>query len=234
VEIYQKLKKLIKSRNLSVAVGDEGGFSPAVDSNDLAIGLLIEAIQKAGFSYSQEVSIGLDMASNSYYKEGRYAGLYTTTNSVAPENYLSEVKMMKNEYDLILLEDPLHEDDWESWCKLTREIGKNTLIVGDDLLVTNIGRLEKAIEVKACNSILIKPNQIGTLTETLEVIRKAKKANFKIVVSHRSGETNDDFVADLAVAVGADFVKFGAPARGERVAKYNRLLQIYQILSSRT
>lgn len=228
VEIYLQLKKIIKKQNFSTAVGDEGGFSPEFTSNDMAIGMLSEAIKQSGYQYTSDVSIGLDMASSSYYQDGRYTDLYNPNNTVDTNNYYSQVIRLIDEYNLVSLEDPFEEDDWENWIKLTKEIGKKTMIIGDDLLVTNKDRLKQAIEQKACNSILVKVNQIGTLTETLEVIKHAKKAAFKVIISHRSGETNDDFIADLAVGVCADFVKFGAPARGERIAKYNRLLQIYQ------
>lgn len=230
VEIYQILKKIITGMKLSAGIGDEGGFTPAFSSNDEAIGAIIKAVNQSGLNYNSQVSIGLDLAATTYFNQGKYRDLNTVNNFIPADDYLVKLEVLRTKYKLFSLEDPLSEDDWINWTKLTSDTGKTTLIIGDDLLVTNIKRLNKAIEKKACNAILIKPNQIGTLSETLQVIRQAKEVNFKIIISHRSGETCDDFIADLAVGVNADFIKFGAPARGERVAKYNRLLAIYSQL----
>lgn len=232
VEIYQLLKKIIKEEGLSTAIGDEGGFTPAFSANDEAIGAIIKAVNQSGLNYGSQVSIGLDLAATTYCNQGKYRDLSSVNNFIPADDYLAQLETLRTKYKFVSLEDPLSEDDWINWTKLTLDAGKTILIIGDDLLVTNIKRLDKAIGEKACNAILIKPNQIGTLSQTLQVIKQAKKANFKIIISHRSGETNDDFIADLAVGVNADFVKFGAPARGERVAKYNRLLKIYQELNN--
>ena len=165
------------------------------------------------------------MASNSFYKDGTYQ--IKDKSSPLDDDYLLEYyKTLNNQYHLAILEDPFYEDGWGSWNKLTQELGDQITIVGDDLIATNPNRLQKAISEKACNAVLVKPNQVGTISETLSVIKMAREANWKVVVSHRSGETNDSFIADFAVGVGADYVKFGAPARGERVAKYNRLSSI--------
>ncbi|MBM3283110.1 phosphopyruvate hydratase [Candidatus Gottesmanbacteria bacterium] len=225
-ELYQQLKKLLKSRKLYYSLGDEGGFTPNLETNIQALELLEQLISASKYRYGQDVYLGIDLAASVFYKDGNYL-LNNSSNSFARDDFINYLADLKKKFCLYLLEDPLFEDDWQGFSQLNGIIGEDTLIVGDDLLVTNKQRLEKAIRQKACNSILIKVNQTGTLTEALEVIRLAQKAKFKVVVSHRSGETNDDFIADLAVGAGADYVKFGAPARGERVAKYNRLLRIY-------
>jgi enolase len=165
------------------------------------------------------------VAANSFYKDGRYV-IKDRSSPMEAAEFIDYLRDLNQQYHLRILEDALHEDDWRGWANLTSELGGTTSIVGDDLLVTNKQRVTKAISEKACNSILVKPNQIGTVTETIEVTRQSRSAGWKIIVSHRSGETNDTFIADFAVGVGADYVKFGAPARGERVAKYNRLLSI--------
>lgn len=230
VELYQQLKNLLKTKRLSYSLGDEGGFTPNLSSNRLALEVLAETIKESQYKYREDIYLGLDLAASTFYQNNFYK-LNEKNTSLTKEEYVDYLLSLTKEFGLFLLEDPLFEDDWGNWIRLTKSIGSSTMIVGDDLLVTNKRRLEKAIKVKACNSILVKVNQIGTLTEALKVIKIAKEAGFKIIISHRSGETNDDFIADLAVGVGADFVKFGAPARGERVAKYNRLLEIYQELS---
>lgn len=224
-QVYHKIKEVLKYRNAVNAVGDEGGFAPNLYTNLDALEIIIEAIKQAGFSLRQDIFLGLDIAPSYFYKNGLYQikDFQEKLNSDKFIEYLSELH--KN-YHLLCLEDPLDEDSWDEWTKLTGILGSEVYIIGDDLLVTNPDKLKKAIETKACNSILVKPNQIGTLTETLNVIKIAKENNFKIVVSHRSGETCDSIIADLAVGVAADFAKFGAPARGERTVKYNRLLSI--------
>lgn len=229
-ELYVDIKKYLKEKKLTYSVGDEGGFTPNLNENREVLDLLLNIIKNSKFQYGKDVHLGLDLAASQYYKKSCYHVSINDNKGLDTNEYIDYLEKLKSEYDLISLEDPLTEDDWKVWSRLTKIIGNNTRIIGDDLLVTNKLRLEKAINEKACNSILIKVNQIGTLSETLEVIKSAKEANFTVIVSHRSGETNDDFISDLAVGAGADFVKFGAPARGERVAKYNRLLEIYQEL----
>jgi enolase len=223
-EVYLKLKEIMKDNGIYQGMGDEGGFTGDFRNNIEGLEYLETAIRKAGYNLNQDVKVGLDCAASEYYKNGGYqiADRAYPMDSEEVANYFRD---LSQKYDWGYLEDPLSEDDWEAWSKLTGKLGKYT-IVGDDLLVTNPRRVEKAIREKCCNAVLVKPNQIGTVTEVMEVIEKAKTANWKVVVSHRSGETNDVFIADLAVGIGADLVKFGAPARGERVAKYNRILEI--------
>lgn len=263
-EIYHVLQKTLKDQHVNTAVGDEGGFAPALESNHRALELLRQAISSSGYTYGQDVSVALDLASSNFYREGRYR-IKDRPDGMTTDQCVDYLYDLQKEFQLLSLEDPLSEDDWEGWTALTKRlchsepvcVGRRseesrpassaqrdpssdgnrtqddgTQIVGDDLLVTNPKRLQKAIERKACNSILVKVNQIGTLTETLQVIAMAKTAGFSIIISHRSGETPDDFIADLAVGVAAQYVKFGAPARGERVAKYNRLLCIDDYLKN--
>lgn len=224
--MYQTLKKRLADRKLLTSVGDEGGFTPQFSTNREVLETMKEVIIESGYSYAKDVHIGLDCAASEYYQEGKYKA-EPDENAMDLEYYLNYLEQLSGEYKLYLLEDALFEDDWDGWAEITRRIGKTCRVVGDDFLVTNSTRLSKAIKNKACNAVLVKVNQIGTLTETLGVIAMAKKAGYTVIVSHRSGETTDDFIADLAVGTGAQFVKFGAPARGERVAKYNRLLKIY-------
>jgi enolase len=178
----------------------------------------------------RDVLLGSDLAANSFYKDGEYQ-IKDRSSPLSDSQLLEYYKSLCDQYKLAILEDPFQEDAWASWENMYKELSASTIIVGDDLLATNLKRVEKAIKENACNAVLIKPNQIGTITETLQVVKMAKEANWKIVVSHRSGETNDSFIADFGVGVGADYVKFGAPARGERVAKYNRLSTIEVELS---
>lgn len=216
--IYQKLKTKLSALNKNTNLGDEGGFAPHFSKNREVLDLLKQ------ISTGYQIGLGLDVASTTFYKNGNYI---PEAKIMSAKEYLDFIAGIAIEHNLEVLEDPLFEDDWDNWKILTAKIGNRLKIIGDDLLVTNKLRLEKAIANKSCNGILVKVNQIGTLTESLAVIKSARKSNFSVVISHRSGETNDDFIADLAVGVGADYVKFGAPARGERVAKYNRLLEIY-------
>jgi enolase len=230
-EIYQTVKKVLIRHGAVHSVGDEGGFAPNLFTNMDALEVVIQAIKEAGFNFRMDVFIGLDVAATHFYKNGTYS-IRDRTQPLQANELIEYYRELCQQYPLYLLEDPLFEDDWGGWIKLTQQIGEGTIIVGDDLLCTNLERLKKAIKEKACNAILIKPNQIGTISETLEVVKTAKEKGFKTIVSHRSGETNDTFIADFAVGVGADLVKFGAPARGERVAKYNRLLEIEEELKS--
>ncbi len=225
VEIYMTLGENLKRRGAIHSIGDEGGYAPNLFTNADALELFVESIKQTAYAIGRDVFLGLDVAADSFYKNGEYA----IRDKSAPMDELSFIeyyKELNNTYHLALLEDPLAQDSWEGWKKIRAEMGDQLTIIGDDLLATNPKRVEKAIAEKACNAALIKPNQIGTVTETLKVIKMAKDAAWKIVVSHRSGETNDAFIADFAVGVGADYVKFGAPARGERIAKYNRLSSI--------
>lgn len=224
-EIYLSIGELLAQKGAIHSVGLEGGYAPNLFTNSDALQILVEAINKTNYSMGRDVFLGLDVSASFFYKNGNY--IIKDKTSPLDENSLIEYyKSVNEQYGLAILEDPLHEDSWEGWKKLTAFLGNQLNVVGDDLLVTNPKRVEKAINEKACNSILVKPNQIGTISETLRVIKMAKDAGWKIIVSHRSGETNDWFIADFSVGIGADYVKFGAPARGERVAKYNRLLSI--------
>lgn len=224
-EIYQTLKKVLTYRNAIHSVGDEGGFAPNLFTNLDALEAILESIKMTSHSFNRDVFLGLDVAATHF----KIADGYQIKDRPIPlssSEFVEYLQDLNNQYHILLLEDPLEEDDWEGWVTLTRALGPGTLVVGDDLLATNKERLNQAIREKACTAVLVKPNQAGTLTETLEVIKLARKGGLKIVISHRSGETNDTFIADLAVSVAAEYVKFGAPARGERVAKYNRLLEI--------
>lgn len=223
--IYHTIKKILARRGAIHSVGDEGGFAPNLFTNLDALEVLSEAVIETSHKLGVDVELGLDVAANSFYKDGRYI-IKDRSSPMDAVEFIDYLKDLNKQYHLRILEDPLFEDDWHNWTSLTSDLGTATYIVGDDLIVTNIDRTNKAISEKACNAILIKPNQIGTVTETMAVIKASKSAGWKVIVSHRSGETNDPFIADFAVGVGADYVKFGAPARGERVAKYNRLLSI--------
>lgn len=229
VEIYHSLKKILAYRNAIHSVGDEGGFAPNLSTNHEALDVILEAIKTAGYRAGVDVFLGLDVAATSF-KTGKGYQIKDQPEPLTTDAFVEYYKNLHSTYKLLVLEDPLEEDDWEGWTKLTALLGAEVLIVGDDLLVTNPVRLQKAIATKACSAILLKPNQIGSLSEFLAVTALAKKNNIRTIVSHRSGETNDTFISDLAVALQSDYVKFGAPARGERVGKYNRLLAIEQEL----
>ena len=222
--VIQKLKSLMSNKNLSTTVGDEGGFAPNLSNNEEAIEFILKAIEDSGFKAGTDISICLDVAANELFKEKKY--------SVNSSKFISSDKTIEYYLDLIKkypiksIEDPLAEDDWDSWVNLTKLLTKDIQLVGDDLFVTNRERLLKGINSKAANAILIKPNQIGTLTETIEVIDLAQKNNYKTIISHRSGDSEDTFIADLAVATNSSQIKTGSLARSERVAKYNRLLKI--------
>ncbi|MBI3379193.1 phosphopyruvate hydratase [Candidatus Gottesmanbacteria bacterium] len=230
-EIYHTLKKLLKNRGYSTLVGDEGGFAPNLKTNEEAVQLLIDAISNAG--YNKKVGIAIDAAASAFYdqKENLY-NLRKENKKFSTKEMISFWEDMINKYPQILsLEDGLAEDDWDGWVGLTQRLGNRIQIVGDDLLVTNPERIKKAIKLKACNALLVKLNQIGTLTETFEAIKICKKAGWNNIISHRSGETEDTFIADLSVGTCCDQIKTGAPARSERVAKYNRLLKIEEELA---
>lgn len=229
IEVYNHLKKVLIRRQAIHSVGDEGGFAPNLFTNLDALEIILEAINTTAYKFTTDLFLGLDISANYFIKNGQYQ-IKDRAQPFSREELIAYYQQLNREYHIFSLEDGLDQDDWEGWTKLTESLGSATLIVGDDLLSTNKERVKKAVAIKACNAILIKPNQIGTISETMEVIKYCRENNFKIIVSHRSGETNDTFIADLAVGVGADFTKFGAPVRGERVAKYNRLLEIEQEL----
>lgn len=231
VSVYHNLKKVLKSKGYSTAVGDEGGFAPNVSGEEEAIQIILEAIKKAGYEPGKDVCLALDLASTEMYDEAKKIGkdgyyFWKIDKFLSKEEMVDYIVDLVNKYPIISVEDGLAEEDWESWKTLTEKIGDKVQLVGDDLFVTNIKRLQKGIDNKTANSILIKLNQIGTLTETLDAIELAKRNGYTAVVSHRSGETEDTTLADVAVATNAGQIKTGAPCRTDRVAKYNRLLNI--------
>lgn len=226
VTIYMQVKQILKYRNAIYSVGYEGGFAPNLFTNLDALEILTEAIKGSPYTFGLDVFFGLDLAANSFRNESGGYQIKDKPAALSTPDFIRYLMDLHKKYRLLILEDPLSEDDWESWKNLSKQIGNDVLVVGDDLLATNPERLKRAIKEGACSGILAKPNQIGSLSEFFSVIAIAKQAGIKTIVSHRSGETNDSFVADLAVGVQSDYVKFGAPTRGERVAKYNRLLQI--------
>ena len=227
--VIQNLKKILHSKKLSTNVGDEGGFAPLINSNEEALDLIVEAIETSKLKPDVDISICLDVAANELRnKEGQYS--LNSAEFISVEDSISYYKNLVSQYPIRSIEDPFAENDWNAWSSLTKEIGKNVQIVGDDLFVTNVDRLKRGIKEKSANSILIKVNQIGTLTETLDVIELAKKNKFSTIISHRSGDTEDTFIADLAVATQSTQIKTGSLARSERVAKYNRLLRIEEQL----
>ena len=229
--VIQNLKKLLKSKKMLTNVGDEGGFAPLIDTNEEALELIVQAIEKSNLKPGNDIVICLDIAANELInKKGEYSIQSKSFTSV--DNIINYYKKITSEYPIKSIEDPFAEEDWDSWKKITDSIGSSVQIVGDDLFVTNTKRLERGIKEKSANSILIKPNQIGTLTETLEVISMAKKANFSTIISHRSGDSEDTFIADLAAATMSSQIKTGSLARSERVAKYNRLLRIEEELGN--
>ncbi|MFC2519425.1 MAG: phosphopyruvate hydratase [Corynebacterium matruchotii] len=222
-EVYHSLKSVVKSKGLSTGLGDEGGFAPSVGSTKEALDLIVEAIKKTGLEPGKDIALALDVASSEFYKDGKYhfeGGEHTA------EEMVKVYEDLISNYPIVSIEDPLQEDDWEGYTNLTAKIGDRVQIVGDDFFVTNPARLAKGIEEKAANALLVKVNQIGTLTETFDAVDLAHRAGYRTMMSHRSGETEDTTIADLAVALGCGQIKTGAPARSERVAKYNRLLRI--------
>ncbi len=228
-ECYHTLKEVLKASGLSTAVGDEGGFAPDLESNEAAIELLVDAIDKAGFTLGDDIAIALDPASTEFFEHGKYI-LAGESREFSPEEMCQYYKQLTDKFPILSIEDGMAEEDWEGWKNLTGLIGENVQLVGDDLFVTNKDRLGKGIQQSTANSILIKVNQIGTLTETLETIELANRHGYTSVMSHRSGETEDTTIADLAVATNCGQIKTGAPARSDRVAKYNRLLRIEEEL----
>lgn len=230
VEIYQTIGQNLSRRGAIHSVGQEGGYAPNLFTNADAFEVFVESIKQTNYSLGRDVFLGLDVASNSFYKDGEYI-IKDRTGGMDDNQLLEYYKGLYDQYKLAIIEDAFQEDAWDSWKKLYDQMKDNLIVAGDDLLVTNPKRVQKAIEERACNAAIIKPNQIGTVTETLDVVKMVKDAGWKTVVSHRSGETNDSFIADFAVGVAADYIKSGAPARGERVAKYNRLASIEVELS---
>jgi len=230
-EVYQALKSVLKARGYSTGVGDEGGFAPALKKNSEAVELIVEAIEKAGYKPGVEVAIALDAAASSFYEDGVY-NLRTEGKKVKAEEMVKMYEDWVEKYPVFSIEDGLAEDDWEGWKVLNERLGQTTQLVGDDIFVTNVERIKRGIEENAANSVLIKLNQIGTLTETIQAIDLARRANWTAMISHRSGETVDSFIADFSVAMGTGQLKTGAPCRGERVEKYNQLMRIEEELGS--
>ena len=227
VEVYHALKGVLKERGLSTGLGDEGGFAPNLDSNAAALDLIIEAIGKAGYTVGSDIALALDVAASEFHDDGSYTFEGGTKSAEEMIDYYAE---LVDAYPLVSIEDPLNEDDWEGWVKITERLGDQVQLVGDDLFVTNPERLQRGIDEKAGNALLVKVNQIGSLTETLDAVSLAHANGFRCMMSHRSGETEDVTIADLAVATNCGQIKTGAPARSERVAKYNQLLRIEEEL----
>ncbi|MEL0173538.1 MAG: phosphopyruvate hydratase [bacterium] len=230
-EIFHKLKSELHKKGLNTAVGDEGGFAPNLRSNEEAIEIILKSIEKAGYKPGEEVFLALDVAASELYENGEY-NLMSENKAFSSSEMTSYLESLVEKYPIISIEDGLDENDWNGWKKLTKSLGQNVQIVGDDLTVTNITRLQKAIDNKSMNSILIKLNQIGTLSETIQAVELARKVNYGAVISHRSGETEDTFIADLSVAMGMGQIKTGSISRSDRVAKYNQLLRIEEHLGS--
>jgi len=229
-ELFQYLKLELIRRNAIHSVGDEGGFAPNLFTNTDALDLLELVIKNSPYRLNQDVLLGLDVAAGSFFKDGKYS-IKDSPKPLDSNEIINFYLQLLKTHNLFSLEDPLQEQDWAGWSKLQQALPKSTMVVGDDLITTNASQLQKAIDNHACNSVIVKPNQIGTITETVELVKLAQSNNIDTVFSHRSGETNDHFIADFAVGLGANYVKFGAPDRGERVAKYNRLLEIEAFLT---
>jgi enolase len=228
-EVFQNLKKMLHDRGMSTAVGDEGGFAPNLESNEAALELLVEAIKTAGYVPGDQVAIALDPAVSELYRDGAYV-LEHEGRTLSAQELSTYWVDLADRYPIVSIEDGMDEEDWDGWAHLTSELGSRMQLVGDDLFVTNTERLKRGIDSSVANSILIKVNQIGTLTETLAAIRMARENGYTAVISHRSGETEDVTIADLAVATGSGQIKTGAPSRSDRVAKYNQLLRIEEAL----
>jgi enolase len=229
-EIYHSLKSVLKKRGLATSIGDEGGFAPNLESNRAALDLIVEAISKAGYKLGSQIALAMDVAATEFHENGRYK---FEGKSLSAEEMINYYKELVDSYPLVSIEDPLSEDDWQGWASITSALGERVQLVGDDLFVTNPTRLARGIEAKTANALLVKVNQIGTLTQTLDAVEMAHKAGYKSMMSHRSGETEDTTIADLAVAASCGQIKTGAPARSERVAKYNQLLRIEEELGQR-
>ena len=229
-EIYHSLKSVLKKRGLATSIGDEGGFAPNLESNRAALDLIVEAVEKAGYKLGSQIALAMDVAATEFHEGGKYN---FEGSSLTASEMIAYYKGLVDSYPLVSIEDPLSEDDWEGWGEITRTLGERVQLVGDDLFVTNPVRLARGIEAKTANALLVKVNQIGTLTETLDAVALAHKAGYRSMMSHRSGETEDTTIADLSVAAECGQIKTGAPARSERVAKYNQLLRIEEELGVR-
>jgi enolase len=227
-EVYHSLKSLLQSKNLSTGLGDEGGFAPDLPTNRAALELISEAIEKAGYKVGTDIAMALDVAATEFYKDGKY---HFEGKAHSAEEMITYYEGLVAAFPLVSIEDPLDENDWDGWAAMTKRLGDKVQLVGDDLFVTNPARLQTGIDKGTANSILVKVNQIGTLTETLDAVALAQRNGMTAIISHRSGETEDTFIADLAVATNAGQIKTGAPARSERVAKYNQLLRIEEELA---
>lgn len=225
VELFHEVYKVLIYRGANTSVGEEGGYSPSFSTNMDALEVLNETIIQKGLKPGMDIFLGMDIAASNFYKNDRYE-IKDKPHPLKRDEYIEFLKNLISHYSMLILEDPLQDDDYEGWKKLLSGLPEQIYLVGDDLITTNKDRLMNAVKEELCTTVLIKPNQIGTISETFEVVSIARKNNFNYIVSHRSGETNDDFIADFAVGIQADFVKFGAPSRGERIAKYNRLWQI--------
>jgi enolase len=224
-EVFQSLKRIIDSKGMSTAVGDEGGFAPDLPSNEEALTLLLAAIEAAGYRPGEEIALALDVAATELYQDGRYV-LSGEGVEFDATGWLGRLEQLCNAYPIVSIEDGMAEDDWEGWKALTERLGARVQLVGDDVFVTNVARLERGIDLGVANAVLVKINQIGTLSETLDTVQLAQRGAYRSMMSHRSGESEDVTIADLAVATNCGQLKAGAPARGERVAKYNQLLRI--------
>ena len=233
-EVFHSLKKVLKAKGLNTAVGDEGGFAPNLASNEEAIQTILEAIEKAGYKPGEDVKLAMDVASSEFYKDGKYTLPGENNKTFTSKELVDFYVELCNKYPIISIEDGLDQDDWEGWNYLTKKLGDRVQLVGDDFFVTNTRRLEMGINKGVANSILIKVNQIGTLTETLEAIQMAQKANYTAVISHRSGETEDTTIADIAVAMNAGQIKTGSASRTDRIAKYNQLMRIEDELKAQS
>ena len=227
-EVYHALKTVLQEKGLSTGLGDEGGFAPSLESNRAALDLIAEAVTKAGYRLGEDIALALDVASSEFFDKGSYTFEGQQRSAEEMAAYYTE---LVDNYPIVSIEDPLDEDDWDGWQHLTAQLGDRVQLVGDDLFVTNVERLQRGIDEKAGNALLVKVNQIGSLTETFDAIALAQRHMFHCMISHRSGETEDTFIADLAVATNAGQIKTGAPARSDRVAKYNQLLRIEEDLA---
>jgi enolase len=228
-EVYQALKGVLKTKGYSTGVGDEGGFAPSLKANVEAVEVILEAVEKAGYKPGEQIRIALDPAASEFYEDGKYV-LQKEGRTLSGEEMVGFYADWADQFPIVSIEDGLAEDDWESWVLMNQQLGDRVQLVGDDLLVTNVERVQKAIDLGACNSLLCKVNQIGTLSEAIAAVQLAQRAGWTAVVSHRSGETEDATIADLAVALNTGQIKTGAPCRSDRVAKYNQLLRIEQNL----
>jgi enolase len=226
-EIYHSLKSVLKKRGLATSIGDEGGFAPNLDSNRAALDLILEAVEGAGFKPGKEIALAMDVAATEFHKDGKYS---FEGKQLSASEMIAYYASLVASYPIVSIEDPLDEDDWAGWAAITTELGSKIQLVGDDLFVTNPERLAKGIAANTANALLVKVNQIGSLTETLDAVEMAHRAGYRSMMSHRSGETEDVTIADLAVATNCGQIKTGAPARSERVAKYNQLLRIEEEL----